>query len=271
MKRSFLFITLLALSCSKQELAELSNTKQIDFSYYGTEHNAMLDLVDSLITDLPSSTSADRLSAASSYVSPIFGNLPSSGIDEIEDGMNRIEYITSTVVYGGSYLNEIGLIDDYEVIIAYNSVDSLLLSMEEQAVLNSNWYTPTQFNTEIDKLIQSVSSNVQYDSLSKTGNDRALFIANMEIAKSSYEYWFAAASNIYAPWGEYFEINSANKTTASVFKKIWMAIKRTAVDIWAFPSCPYCGGISPDPSVEPTPYDLGQAGNYAGEQSSQVE
>lgn len=61
------------------------------------------------------------------------------------------------------------------------------------------------------------------------------------------------------------------KTTASVFKKIWMAIKRTAVDIWAFPSCPYCGGISTDPSVEPTPYDLGQVWNYAGEQSSQVE
>ena len=50
-----------------------------------------------------------------------------------------------------------------------------------------------------------------------------------------------------------------------------MAIKRTAVDIWAFPSCPYCGGISTDPSVEPTPYDLGQVWNYAGEQSSQVE
>ena len=59
MKRYFLFITLLTLSCSKEELAELSNAKQIDFSYYGTEHNAMLDLVDSLITDLPSSTSAE--------------------------------------------------------------------------------------------------------------------------------------------------------------------------------------------------------------------
>lgn len=271
MTKYLLFIPILMLSCSKAELPEQNNSNQIDFSYYGTEHNAMLDLVDSVIIDLPSSTSAQRLNASSLYNSPIFGNLSSSGMEEIEDGMNRIEYITSTAVFGGSYLDELGIISDFEVIIAYNTLDSLLLSMEEQAVLNANWYTPVQFNTELDKLILSVSSNVQYDSVSKTGNDRALFIANMEIAKSSYEYWFTAASNVYAPWGEYFEVNSANKTTASLFKKIWMAIKRTAVDIWAFPSCPHCGGVSSEPGTPSTPYNLGQAWNYAGEQSSQVE
>lgn len=256
-------------SCSKPPMEEFQYIGGYKFGVFGTEHNAKLDFVDSLITDLPSSTYNDRFNVSVQFNSSIFPVSLNNSLEAMEDGTNRIDFINSSAVNGGDYLNLIGLITDPTVIDNYNKVDSLLFRLEEVAVSSGTWLSPSQFNVIIDDWISIVSSEVVYDSISGTGNDEAIFVANMEIAKSSYEYWFTAATDVNAPWGDYFEVNGENKMDAPFYKKAWLAIKRTAVDIWAFPSCPKCGGAKPNAPYEP--YDLKKAWYYAGDQSATVE
>lgn len=255
-------------SCNKNKQEDMSSNPKTqstqNLDQYGISHNAKLDYVAANISDLASSSFSQRLAAANAYSDPTFGNPSSTTLSDAQAGITYAETIIEDFDAAGQILASDGHITS-EMSIYYDEL-GVLLENARNNFLNEVYYTPETFSSDVDLIIADIYDNhtVTVNQSTGEGSEAGKAVITMEIAKASYAYWYEAAlDNSTSPWASYFQTNYKKP---GFWDRLWTGVKRVAVDIYSFPSCPYCGGAGTG-----EPYDLNKAWDYSGDQSSDVD
>lgn len=256
-------------SCNKEEQVSEPSYKSgtITLSDFGNSHNDKLEYVGDNSTDLANSTMDDRLQVANAYSDPVFGNSSNTTLAQAQDGVDYLDTVLNNLSDAGDILQADGYVDTMTAY--YNDLGQLFSDAQDSANSKSDYFTPSQFAIDIDDIIDEIEANhtLHWNSTNLTGHNAARTVATMEIAKASYAYWYnACLDNSTSPWAGYME---QFYKSDGFFSRLWTGIKRTAVDVFSFPSCPYCGGY--DQYGNWTPYNMGDAWGYAGDQSAAVD
>jgi hypothetical protein len=265
------------ISCNKDEMLlkkiiPVFSVSVNDFTELGINHNLKLDYVaNNCVID--SSTSEERFDIAVLYDG---GSLPYSqySITDVYNTFDLVEEILNSnepglLLHNYGYFPEslITLVDSFGEIftIAFEAHD------------NNNAKTPSEFNQLLtnfeNHVLNDYNVELNENNNTLTGNYYALLLGACAIARSSYGYWYNAATNPESDWYPFLD-KAANGDPNPLWKRIWIGIKTAGVDVWAFMTAPHCGGYQQlgDEIIYTGPYELFPcAWQHAGDASATVE